>query len=453
MSSTSLGLIGNTPLVRLEAFDAGACELFLKLESQNPGGSIKDRMAVSMIEAGERNGNIRPGTTLVEATAGNTGIGLALVAAAKGYRLILVIPDKMSMEKIAHCRALGAEVVLTRSDVAPGHQDYYVDRAVQIARDLPNAWHINQFKNPANPLAHEATTGPEIWEQMEYRVDAVVCGVGSGGTMTGLSRFFSRVQPGVEMVLADPVGSALAEYVRSGHYGPNGSYVVEGIGQTCVPEIADLSRVRKAYSIPDAESLQMTRELLRRTGILAGPSTGTLLASALRYCREQKERKRVVTFACDTGAKYLSKVFNDYWMLDQGFIEPPATGTIRDLITRRYDAGAVITVGPEDTLLTAFRRMKMADVSQVPVMQDGRCVGVLDESDLLVAVHGDERRFGEPVRSAMSTRLETVTPGASIADIYRVLDRGLVALVVDGEQFVGLITRTDLLNHLRQRMK
>ncbi|HZT40050.1 MAG TPA: pyridoxal-phosphate dependent enzyme [Bryobacteraceae bacterium] len=451
--SSPLGLIGNTPLVRIDAFDAGPCELFLKLESQNPGGSIKDRMAASMIEAGERAGYVRPGTTLVEATAGNTGIGLALVAAAKGYRLILTIPDKMSQEKIAHCRALGAEVVLTRSDVDASHPDHYVNRAMQIARDTPGAWHVNQFKNPANPLAHETTTGPEIWQQMEHRVDAVVCGVGSGGTLTGLSRFFARVQPAAEMVLADPVGSALAEYVRTGRYGPSGSYLVEGIGQSCAPEIADLARVRKAYSIPDAESMHTTRELLRRTGILAGPSTGTLLAAALRYCREQNEPKRVVTFACDTGAKYLSKVFNDYWMMDQGFLQPPATGGLRDLLTRRYDAGAVITVGPDDTLLTAFRRMQMADISQVPVMENGRCVGVLDESDLLVAVHNDERRFSEPVRTAMSTRLETISPEASIADVYRILDRGLVALVVDGERFVGLITRTDLLNHLRRRMQ
>jgi cystathionine beta-synthase len=410
-------------------------------------------MAASMIEAGERAGYVRPGATLVEATAGNTGIGLALVAAAKGYRLVLTIPDKMSQEKIAHCRALGAEVVLTRSDVDANHPDHYVNRAMQIARDTPGAWHVNQFKNPANPLAHETTTGPEIWQQMEHRVDAVVCGVGSGGTLTGLSRFFARVQPAAEMVLADPVGSALAEYVRTGRYGPNGSYLVEGIGQSAVPEIADLSRVRKAYSIPDAESMHTTRELLRRTGILAGPSTGTLLAAALRYCREQNEPKRVVTFACDTGAKYLSKVFNDYWMMDQGFLQPPATGGLRELLTRRYDAGAVITVGPDDTLLTAFRRMQMADISQVPVMENGKCVGVLDESDLLVAVHNDERRFSEPVRTAMSTRLETISPEASIADVYRILNRGLVALVVDGERFVGLITRTDLLNHLRRRMQ
>jgi cystathionine beta-synthase len=451
-SLASLGLIGNTPMVRLDAFDAGPCELFIKLESRNPGGSIKDRMAVSMIEAGERAGKIRPGTTLVEATAGNTGIGLALVAAAKGYRLILVIPDKMSTEKIAHARALGAEIEITRSDVSAGHPAFYIDRAVRIARET-NGYHINQFSNPANPLAHETTTAPEIWQQMGHSVDAIVCGVGSGGTITGISRYFERVQPDLEMVLADPAGSALAGYVRTGKFGPSGSYVVEGIGQSSVPEIADVSRVRTAYSIPDDESLHTTRELLRRTGILAGTSTGTLLASALRYCREQTEPKRVVTFACDTGSKYLSKVFNDYWMLDQGFLERPSTGTIRDLITRRYDAGGVITVSPDDTLLTAFRRMQMADVSQVPVIENGRCVGVLDESDVLVGVHGDERRFHEPVRNVMTTRLETISDTSSVSDVYRVLDQGLVALVVEDGRFLGLITRTDLLNHLRRQLK
>src|SRR5579884_2619116 len=224
---STLGLIGNTPLVKLTAFDTGRCELFLKLESQNPGGSIKDRMAVAMIEAAERDGLLKPGDTIVEATAGNTGIGLALVAAIKGYGLILVIPDKMSPEKIAHARALGADIRLTRSDVPPGHPDYYQDMAARIARETPHAYNINQFGNPANPLAHEVSTGPEVWQQMDHRVDAVVCGVGSGGTMTGLSRFFARVQPEAEMVLADPVGSSLAEYVRTGKLGPPGNYVVE----------------------------------------------------------------------------------------------------------------------------------------------------------------------------------------------------------------------------------
>jgi len=448
----TLNLIGNTPLVQLSAFDTGPCELYLKLESQNPGGSIKDRMAVTMIEEAERSGALTPGATIVEATAGNTGIGLALVAAIKGYHLILVIPDKMSPEKIAHARALGADIRLTRSDVKPGDPEYYQDMAARVARETPGGYHINQFGNPANPMAHEITTGPEVWRQMEHRLDTVVCGVGSGGTLTGLSRFFARVQPESEMVLADPMGSSLAEYVRTGREIPSGSYVVEGIGGSSVPEIADFSRVRQAYSISDAESLLTARDLLKRTGIFAGPSSGTLLAAALRYCREQTEEKRVVTFVCDSGSKYLSKMYNDYWMLDQGYFERSPSGTLRELIARRYEEGGVITVRPDDNLLTAFQRMRMADISQVPVMERGVCVGVLDESDLLLAVHGDASKFHSPVREAMTSRLETIAADKPIDAVYDILDRGLVALVVHDDTFVGLITRSDLLSHLRRKL-
>jgi cystathionine beta-synthase len=451
--SSVLELIGNTPMLELTGFDTGRCRLFLKLECNNPGGSIKDRMALAMIEAGERSGDLRPGSIIVEATAGNTGIGLALVAAVKGYRLILVIPDKMSTEKIQHLRALGVDIRLTRSDVSPGHPDYYQDMAARIAAHTPGAYFVNQFSNAANPRAHEQTTGPEIWEQMGHEVDAVVCGVGSGGTMTGLSRYFARVAPQAEMILADPLGSALADYVRTGKLGANGSYAVEGIGGSCVPKIADLSRVHQSFSISDEESFHTARELLRIAGILAGTSTGTLVAAALRYCQAQTVPKRVVTLVCDSGNKYLSKLFNDYWMIDQGYLKRPATGTLRDLLTRRYEEGAVITVGPDDTLLTAFQRMRIADVSQVPVVEDGRAVGILDESDVLMAVHDNESRFHEPVRTAMVSRLETIPPSASLEDVWKVLNQGLVALVVQGNNFLGLITRSDLLSHLRRRLK
>ena len=311
-------LIGNTPLVQLTSFDTGCCELFIKLENCNPGGSIKDRIGRSMIAAAESEGRIGPGSILVEATAGNTGLGLALVAAQKGYRLILVIPDKMSQEKVHHLRALGAEVVMTRSDVGRGHPEYYQDLAERIAAETPGAFYINQFNNPANPLAHETTTAPEIWEQCGARLDAVVCGVGSGGTITGMSRYFGRVAPHVDIVLADPVGSVLADYVRTGNIGEAGSWLVEGIGEDFLPSIADLSRVRHAYSISDAESLHTARALLRREGLLVGSSSGTLVAAALHYCREQTLARRVVTFGCDSGNKYLSKMYNDHWMADQG---------------------------------------------------------------------------------------------------------------------------------------
>ena len=447
-----LSLIGNTPLVELKQFDIGACRLFVKLESQNPGGSIKDRMAVSMIQAAESSGALVPGGLIVEATAGNTGLGLALVAAVKGYRLIIVIPDKMSAEKISHLRAFGVDLRLTRSDVPGSHPESYQNVAARIAQETEGAWFVNQFANPANPLAHELTTGPEIWEQLDHHVDAIVCGAGSGGTITGLNRYFARVSPQTEFVLADPAGSSLAEFVRSGRLGTPGSYAVEGIGGSSVPQIADLSRVRQAITVSDETSFHTARALLRKSGILAGSSSGTLVTAALEYCRAQTTPKRVVTFICDSGSKYLSKMFNDYWMLDQGYLSRPRTGDIRDLITRRYEEGAVITVSPNDKLLTAFQRMRVADVSQVPVVEGGRAVGILDESDLLVAVHSNASHFSDPVRSAMTTRLQTLPPDSSLEAVLKVLDAGLVALIATLDTFYGLITRTDVLNYLRRRL-
>jgi len=246
-----LELIGNTPLVRVSRFDTGPCTLFLKLESQNPGGSIKDRVGLAMIDAAERDGRLRPGGTIVEATAGNTGLGLALVGRAKGYRVVLVVPDKMSTEKVLHLKAMGAEVHITRSDVGKGHPEYYQDVAARLAADIPDAFFADQFNNPANPLAHECSTAPEIWSQTQHDLDAIVVGVGSAGTLTGLTRFFKRVQPDLEMVLADPVGSVMAEYSRSGVIGKAGSWAVEGIGEDFIPSISDLSSVRHAYSISD----------------------------------------------------------------------------------------------------------------------------------------------------------------------------------------------------------
>src|SRR6266704_3653403 len=450
-----LALIGDTPLVEVTRIDTGPCHLFLKLENQNPTGSIKDRVALAMVEAAERDGQLGPGGTIIEATAGNTGLGLALVAAAKGYRIILVIPDKMSQEKIAHVRALGAEVRLTRSDVRRGHPEYYQDVAARLASEIPGGFYVNQFGNPANPLAHERSTGPEIWEQMRHDIDAIVVGVGSGGTLTGLGRFFNRVKPrrGIEMVLADPTGSVLYEYVKTGKLVESGSWAVEGIGEDFIPEIADMSLVTDAFEIDDEESFATARELLRKEGILGGSSTGTLVAGALRYCRQQKKPKRVVTFVADTGNKYLSKMFNDFWMAEQGFILRPPHGDLSDLISHRYEKGEVITVGPTDTLLTAFKRMRGADVSQLPVVdQSGRSIGIVDESDVIVKVHRDSTHFNDPVKNAMTDKLETLPPDTKINDLLEVFDRGRVAIVMDGDKFLGLITRTDLLSYLRLNM-
>ena len=447
-----LEMIGNTPLVEVTRLDTGPCRLFLKLENQNPGGSIKDRIALSMIEAAERDGRLLPGGTLVEATAGNTGLGLALVASQKGYRLILVIPDKMAQEKIFHLRALGAEVRMTRSDVGKGHAEYYQDMAERLAAEIPGAFYVNQFGNPANPLAHEQGTGPEIWEQMDHDVDAVVVGVGSGGTLTGVGRFFERVAPKVGMILADPKGSILARKVATGETAAAGSWLVEGIGEDFVPPNCDLSLVREAFTITDAESFATARELLSKEAILAGSSTGTLLAAALKYCRAQRTPKRVVTFVCDSGNKYLSKMFNDYWMLDQGLLARDRQGNLRDLITRRHADRATVTVAPTDSLLIAYQRMKLYEISQLPVLDGGKVVGIIDESDLLLAVYGRPEHFREPVSRAMNDRLEVIEVDRPLADLLPIFEKNHVALVVEGGEFLGLITRIDLLNHLRRSM-
>ncbi|GGF40915.1 cystathionine beta-synthase [Aliidongia dinghuensis] len=444
--------IGDTPIVEIKQIDTGLCRLFVKLENQNPGGSIKDRIGLTMIEAAEREGKIKPGGTLIEATAGNTGLALALVAAQKGYKLILVVPDKMSQDKVFHLKALGAEVRLTRSDVNKGHPAYYQDIAERLAREIPNSFYVNQFQNPANPLAHETWTGPEIWAQMGHDLDAVVVGVGSGGTLTGLGRFFKRVNPKIEMVLADPVGSVLTELVKTGQMTEAGSWLVEGIGEDFVPDNCDLSLVRAAYPISDKESFFAARDLLRTEGILGGSSTGTLFAAALKYCREQTTPKRVLTFIPDTGNKYLSKMYNDYWMIDQGLLERPREGNLKDLISRRYEDGGAVTVAPDDRLLVVYRRMKLYEVSQLPVLEDGKLIGIVDESDLLLAVTRDAKGFDQPVSAAMVARVETIAPNADITTLLPIFAKDHVAVVEEEGRFYGIITRIDLLNHLRTKV-
>jgi cystathionine beta-synthase len=447
----AIEMIGKTPMLQLHRFDTGPCELFLKLEYANPGGSIKDRIGLSMIAQAEKRGELKPGGTIVEATAGNTGLGLALVAAQKGYRLILVLPDKMSQEKIFNLRAMGAEVVLTRSDVAKGHPEYYQDLGAAIAKRT-GAYFINQFGNPDNPKAHEETTGPEIWEQMSQKLDAIVLGVGSSGTIGGLAAFFKKTAPHVELVLADPQGSILAEYIATGKMTQKGSWLVEGIGEDFIPTICDFSLTKRAYSIPDAESFSVARELLQKEAILAGSSTGTLLAGALRFCREQKTPKRVVTFACDTGARYLSKLYNDFWMEDQGFIERERFGDLRDLVGRPHGERATITVGPNDILTTAHNRLRNAGFSQLPVMDDDKLIGIITEDDILRFAFGRPERFKEAVRNAMTATFLRVEKTLSINNLVAMLEVCASAAVMDGDKFYGLITRSDVLNYLRRQV-
>jgi cystathionine beta-synthase len=449
-----LDLIGETPLIEVTRIERGPCRLFLKLESANPSGSLKDRPARTMIEAAEAQGKLKPGGTIVEATAGNTGLGLALVGGRKGYRTLLVVPDKMAREKVLHARALGAEVIAARSDVGKGHPDYYQDMAEALAGRTPGAFYINQFANPANLQAHASTTGPEILRQMDQDVDAVVVGVGSGGTLTGIGRFLREASPKTAMILADPAGSVLAPFVQTGTMPQAGSWAVEGIGEDFIPPICDLSLVAQAYSVPDAESFAAARDLLRLEGVLGGSSSGTLLAAALRYCRAQSSPKRVVTLVCDSGAKYLSKVFNPSFLAQEGFSHPDRHGTVGDVVVSRASEGSAVTVRPEDPLRTVFARMRSADVSQLPVIDgQGRVVGLIDESDVLAALltdtGGANHAFARPVKDVMVTRIETVSAAAPVAELVPLFRKDYIAIVMDGDQFLGVATRLDLINYFR----
>jgi cystathionine beta-synthase len=445
-----LETIGNTPVVELTHTDTGLCRLFIKLENQNPGGSIKDRVGLSMIHVAEQQGAIKPGDTIVEATAGNTGLGLALAARLKGYNLVLVIPDKMSQEKINHLRALGVEIILTRSDVGKGHPEYYQDYAERIAKER-GGYFINQFENPANPLAHETGTAPEMWQQLEQQVDAVVVGVGSSGTITGLSRFFAKVSPQTEFVLADPEGSILADYINKGVLRSDaGSWLVEGIGEDFVPSIADFSLTKKAYSVSDRESFEAARNLLKQEGILVGSSTGTLLSAAIKYCREQSEPKRVVTIACDSGNKYLSKMYNNYWLQDFRLIPRKQYGDLRDIIARRHEDNSVIYASPHDSVQSVYAKFKLYDISQLPVLSHNKAVGIVDETDLLLALQFSGNNQNTPVEHIMTKDLTTILHSATADELTEILRSGLTAIVVDSHNnFEGLITKIDYINYLQ----
>jgi cystathionine beta-synthase len=345
---------------------------------------------------------------------------------------------------------MGAEVVLTRSDVGKGHPEYYQDLGKRIAEEQ-GAYFINQFGNPDNPLAHEQTTAPEILEQIE-NLDAIVLGVGSSGTVAGLGKYLEENAPDVDLILADPEGSVLTDYINKGELGEGGSWLVEGIGEDFIPDIADFGKVKKAFAISDAESFATARELLRKEGVLAGSSSGTLLAAALRYCREQSEAKNVVTFACDTGNKYLSKLYNDFWLEDQGFIQREQAGDLRDLIGRPHGEHATITVGPSDVLTTAHNRLRNAGFSQLPVMDEGELVGIVTEDAIIQYVFGKPELMNANVSEAMESAFIKLDKDTSVNNLVAMLHVQPYAAIMDGDEFLGLITRSDVLNYLRRQI-
>lgn len=460
-----LDMIGNTPVLELKRMNTGPCRLFAKLELMNPAGSIKDRIGLSMIEAAEADGRLDPNAaikpTIIEATAGNTGLGLALVAGQRGYKMIVVVPDKMSEEKIQHLRAMGAQVVLTRSDVQKGHPDYYQEVAAELAKRTPNSVFINQFANPANTQAHYESTGPEVWRQVAAatggKVDALVVGVGSGGTLTGMARALREQNPDLKVILADPQGSILTAVVNEGKDPKDlcaGSWLVEGMGEDFIPDICDIGLCDEAIAVSDGEAFIAARELLAHEGVLAGSSTGCLIHAATQWCQKQTKPMNVVTLVCDQGAKYLSKMFNDYWMTDNGFIQRETFGDLRDLIGRQHHKREDFTLKDDEPVRLAIKRMQLYSVSQMVVLDAKlKVVGILDESDILLAVSQSPGAFDQPVSDFMTRRIETIPPTASVNDLMPIFRADRVAIVMDESgQFFGLITKIDMINYLRNQL-
>jgi cystathionine beta-synthase len=459
MKRNILEAVGNTPLVRLNRVVGQLRSVIAaKLEYMNPGGSIKDRIGITIIEEAEQRGELSPGATIVEATSGNTGMGLALVAAMKGYKLIFVMPDKMSQEKIQNLRSFGAKVIVTPTKVAPDDPRSYYSVARRLAQETPNAFYANQYHNPDNPLAHYRTTGPEIWEQTGGEIDAFVAGMGTGGTLTGVSRFLKERKPAVLIAGVDPEGSVYKDYFERGVVVEPHPYLIEGIGEDFFPSTMDLKALDKVVRVHDKESCLMARELLTSEGLYTGSSGGAAVVGAIRFAREHEAAGgrplNIVTILPDSGSRYLSKLYNDDWMREAGFLESRvALGSVKDVLVRRYERGEVITCGQFDTVRDVITKMKAHGISQLPVMEGDKLLGLIEESDLVVPLMQGRVKASDTIERLVVTRLHTVDPDAPADALVPLFDRGEVAIVGRDDQFYGLITKIDFIAYLGERLK
>ena len=446
MSESVLDTIGRTPLIPLRRLGEGMpAPVLIKLESLNPGGSIKDRVGIAMVEEAEHRGWLQPGGTIIEATAGNTGVGLALAAAVKGYRCIFVLPDKMSGEKIRLLKAYGAEIVITPTAVAPDSPESYNGVAERLAREIPGAWRPNQFANLANPEIHYRTTGPEIWEQTGGKVTAFVAGVGTGGTISGVGRYLKERNPDIKIIGADPEGSVLSGDVPK-------PWKVEGIGEDFVPKTLNGQLVDEWIRIGDAESFHTARAMARREGLLVGGSAGTAVAAALRFAQRLSARDVIVALCPDTGRNYLSKFYDDAWLtqnqLHRG--EPPAQ-TVGDLLLARGPR-TLVTVSSDATAAEAADLLQASGISQLPVLHAGHSVGSIQEVTLARLLHDDLDPATVRVGDVMARPLPQLDVGVQLDEAYRLLlagNSGVLAL--DGGSVIDIITRIDLIQYWTQR--
>jgi len=446
-----LDTVGWTPLIRLARVGSGLrTPIYGKAEYVNPGGSVKDRIGLAIIEDAERRGELRPGGTIVEGTSGNTGVGLAIAAALKGYRCVFTMPDKMSQEKVRLLKAFGAEVVITPTAVPPDHPDNYVMKAKQIAKDTPGAILANQFYNEINPEAHYATTGPEIWEQTGGRVTHLVAGAGTGGTVSGAGKYLKEKNPQVRVVAGDPVGSLYTHYYRTRTLGEGHPYKVEGIGGDKIPSTIWFDSIDEFRQVADRTSLMMARRLAREEGILSGGSTGLNVALALDIARELDDPEAlIVTILCDTGERYLSKVFNDEWMQENQMLEAPRT-TVEQLLERRpTNAPPLVSVTPAAAVRQALNLMSTWGVSQIPVVEDGRSVGGLVEGTLMTRALAQPSLLDRPVREVMESPFPEVEANCPTDRLGAMLTReSPAALVRKDGKLIGIVSRYDVLQQL-----
>jgi cystathionine beta-synthase len=443
-----LGLIGNTPLVKLNRLSRNVKpQIFAKMENLNPGYSVKDRIGVAMIEAAEREGILKPGGTVVEATSGNTGIGLALAAAVKGYKCIFVMTDKASVEKSRYLKALGADVVITPVSAKPGTPDHYVSTAKRIASETPNSFYPDQYSNAANPEAHYRTTGPELWRQTEGKITHFVAGLGTGGTISGTGRFLKEKNPSIRIIGADPYGSIFKTYKETGKIIETTPYLVEGIGQEIVPPNVHIKYVDEVINVTDRESFELSRQLGRLEGIFCGGSTGTNLAAALRVAANLDENAIVVFIVCDTGEHYLSKHHSDEWLKEKRLLEPQkiTAGLISG--TKKPQAPkTLVSVTPANTVAEALEKMDDLGVTQMPVLEEGRAVGSLRENRVLAKVVRNRDLLNSRVSEVMEASFPAVDVDVSSSEVARRLQTNAAVLVEEYGRIIGIITRHDVLD-------
>ena len=436
--------IGKTPLVRLNRITRDfTSEIFVKAEFLNPGGSVKDRIGLAMIEAAEREGLLKTGGTIVEATAGNTGVGLALVAAIKNYRCIFVMPDKMSQDKINLLKSYGAEVIITPTSVPPDSPESYNGVADRLAKEIPGAYRPNQFANPNNPLAHYLTTGPEIWEDSRGRVEVFVAAMGTGGTISGTSKYLKEKNPNIFIVGADPEGSILSGDSPK-------SYKVEGIGEDFIPETFNRQVVDEMIRVSDKESFNTARRLAKEEGLLVGGSSGTAVAAALKYARRLKKSKYIVALLPDTGRNYLSKMYSDAWMQENGFWEGKEIRMIKikEIVAQKKDLPPMISVHPRDILSKAVKLMHEYNISQLPVIDHGKVEGSLNEASLMKLLHDGVEFTKQRILAVMAKPLPTLDEETDVSEAYRLLLSGTTGIIVTRNEVpIGVITRADLINH------